>query len=158
MTVKSKSYDARELDPGKTRSFDIPSTGDIDRESFIEIPEAVDTFHMKNWLDLEAFMNEQVVVEVVKGGKDSEQTFELRCGNVTQFIVPGTRQKIKRKFLELLARAKPDTIATPEYTDSTGGRASRIEKSNSLRYPFQVVFDPNPQGRVWLEKVLGEPS
>jgi hypothetical protein len=158
MSTRNKSYDATELDPGKTRKFDVPSVGDLDRAAFIEVPEPADTFHMENWLELEHFMNEEVVVEVVKGDKNSEQTFELRCGNVCQFIVRGTRQKIKRKFLELLARAKPDSISTPEFVDASGNRATRIEKTNSLRYPFQVVLDANPRGREWLDRILSEPS
>jgi len=154
--MAAKQFDASNVDVSRARKFDVPSVGDLDRDSFIEVPEPSDTFHMASWLELEAFMNEQVLVEVHKGDKNSEQTFELRCGNVSQFIVRGRRQTIKRKFLELLARAKPDTISTPEYVDGAGNKGTRIVKTDSLRYPFSVVSDPNPRGYVWLEQVLNE--
>ena len=159
MSTRNKPLDTRDLEPDKPRVFDVPSTGDLDRSEFIDIPEPADTFHMKEWNELEMFMNEKVVVEIAAGSeKNCEQVFELRCGNVNQFIVRGERQTIKRKFLELLARAKPDSISTPEYIDGSGNRATRIVKNSALRYPFQVIFDPNPRGRTWLDQILKEPS
>lgn len=62
----------------------------------------------------------------------------------------------RRKYVEVLARAKPDSIQT-EVEDATVERPrNEIVRSTSTKYPFSVIEDRNPKGAAWLTRVLME--
>lgn len=62
--------------------------------------------------------------------------------------------KVQRMYVEVLARAQPMTYANQEYTKADGVRAIRYEQNVGMRYPFQVLHDPNPLGDEWLRGLL----
>lgn len=102
-----------------------------------------------------AFNEELVTVQILDtDNPNAEQVVNLGINGVNQFIFRGHEQTIKRKFLEQLSRAKTENISTPEYTDAQGNRATKIVKSQGLKYPFRVVKDDNPLGARWLEGIL----
>lgn len=61
----------------------------------------------------------------------------------------------KRKYLEVLARAKHDSIQTRvvKHEDSEENFA---DPYSSSKYPFSVLQDANPRGHEWLSRVLME--
>ena len=87
---------------------------------------------------------------------NAENPIQLGCNGVNQFIFRGQPQDIKRKYVAVLAGAKRTAISTPEYTDQTGSRTNGIRQATSLRYPFQVISDPNPRGPAWLKGIMQE--
>ena len=152
-----KTIDTNDLQVGQEQSFDIPITGDIDREDFRDQFETVDTPEWQDKARILAFMEEPVKIRISpETSPNAEQIFQVSVNGVNQFFVRDTIQTVKRKFVEVLARARPETLSTPEYIDSTGNRATRIHKTYGLRYPFSVLHDPNPDGHVWLEAILRE--
>ena len=104
--------------------------------------------------ELEAFMNEPVMVTVLSGGKDNEAPYvQVSVNGVTQMFKRDTPIVVKRKYVERLARAK-ETGFDQQVDDRLGERMNLLHMRNSLRYPFQVNRDDNPRGQAWLRAVL----
>ena len=150
--------DTRELKVGQDKELILPSTGSISREmEELRQVEVVDKPAEKTMLDALAFMEERVTVMLMDDSNpNAENPVQVSCNGVNQFFMRGQAQDVKRKFVEILARAKRTVISTPETTDSTGSRTNMIRQSTSLRYPFQVVADPNPRGPQWLKGIMQE--
>lgn len=105
-------------------------------------------------VEMEAFMNEPVMVTVLSGGKDNEAQFvQVAVNGVTQMFLRDTPIVVKRKYLERLARAK-ETGFDQTIDHHLGERMNRMKNKHSLRYPFQVNRDDNPRGSAWLRAIL----
>jgi hypothetical protein len=104
-----------------------------------------------------AFMEEKLLVVInEESDPNAENPVQVACNGINQFFLRGQPHEVKRKYVEILARAKRTSISTPEVTDATGARTHMIKQSTSLRYPFQVLQDPNPKGPTWLRSILSE--
>lgn len=140
---------------GQQITHELPASGPVG-----ELTDTIETVDTPRWEEKAknlAFMNEMVTVQIHDTGSINEEQFvEVRNDGKPQFIERGKPQTIRRMFVEVLARAKKEGISTPEYTDATGARATKIIRSPSLRYPFSVVEDRNPEGRTWLTRILAE--
>jgi len=105
-------------------------------------------------VELEAFMNEPVMVTVLSGGKDNETPYvPVAVNGTTQMFKRDTPMVVKRKYLERLARAK-ETGYDQTVDDRLGERMNTLHNRHSLRYPFQVNRDDNPRGAAWLRAIL----
>lgn len=150
-----KPIDTTNMQQGQNQSYDMPASGPIDKSDFYDDFEIIETAQPKEAMAKEAFYEELVEVEILPTDKpNAEQVIPLCCNGVNQFLVRGIPTVVKRKFVEILARAKSEMITTPEYVDGNGDRATRILKTQGLRYPFRVLRDNNPIGREWLETVM----
>lgn len=104
--------------------------------------------------ELEAFMNEPVMVTVLSGGKDNEVPYvQVSVNGVMQMFLRDQPIVVKRKYLERLARAK-ETGYDQTVDDRLGERMNILHNRHSLRYPFQVNRDDNPRGAAWLRNIL----
>jgi hypothetical protein len=141
----------------KQTSYDIPPTGPIDKEAFMDAFEIVDGPTGMDKAETLSFMDEPVTIRILETSEpNASQICQLSVNGTNQFVIRGRSVTIKRKFVEVLARARTGIISTPEYTDSTGARATRIVKNSGLTYPFSVISDRNPKGAAWLEAILSE--
>lgn len=112
--------------------------------------------HFKRFTADSAFMEEQVLVRVHPSSEQNAEAIVDVYNNGTPQRFPRGHWVIaRRKFVEVLARAKPFSITTPEYNDGNGDRATRIDKHAGLRYPFEMR-DTNPMGTAWLNSVMAE--
>ena len=59
-----------------------------------------------------------------------------------------------RKYVEVLARAKPVHFRTVEALDAQGYKTTKLRSTAALRYPFTVIQDSNPRGAAWLAELL----
>jgi len=143
---------------GQAQSHVIPTTGDLDRSDFASEFTTVDTPMQSDHVKELLFMEELVCIEIPKGrdAKNEEQFIDVGNNGVRQFIERGKAQWVKRKFVEVLARAKREEITTPEFTDATGARATRIDRTPALIHNFMLIEDKNPNGRAWLSRILAE--
>lgn len=149
--------DTNNLQVGQDQEHAIPATGPIDRNEFRDQFDTVDTPDWKEKAKALAFNEEPVKIVVTEDGRpNAEQTIQLLCNGLSQMIIRGAPIIVKRKFVEILARAKSENISTPQYTDANGNSATKIVKQAGLKYPFRVLEDRNPNGSVWLERVLRE--
>lgn len=112
--------------------------------------------HMKKYLADADFMEEQVMVRVSEStDPTATRIVPTWCNGVPQYFIRGEYVIAKRKFVEVLARAKPFSVSTPEYTDGEGNRATRIKTTTGNLYPFEMQ-DRNPMGQHWLRRILQE--
>lgn len=140
-------------DQQTTREQAIPE-GSFATGDFAEEFEVVDKASNDRLSEL-AFMEEAVEIEVSQTDNPyAEALIHLECNGVTQIVVRGVPQYIKRKFVEILARSKTENIATPEIIDAKGNKTAAIRRFQGLRYPFRVLHDSNPNGHSWLDGIM----
>lgn len=154
--TKPKPIDTREHKIGQDKApRDLPSTGDARlTPTIIEPVEGPDWETKAETL---AFMEETVEVMVAEStDKNDEVIVEVFNGGRAQRFIRGQSQTVKRKFIEVLARAKQTRYRQESYKAHDGSDAIRNIPVTALRYPFQIMHDPNPKGRDWLKRVLSE--
>lgn len=150
-----KEMNAAEQAIAQDPSLIIPATGDIVREDVTLV--VADGPMAGSQLDDLAFMEEQVDVMVHEStDANADNPVWVACNGQNQFFVRGQAQTVKRKFVEILARAKQTAIATKEIHQFDGELGTQVTKSTALRYPFSIISDQNPKGGAWLKKVLSE--
>lgn len=158
--IPNRTFDATEQQIGQKVSVDIPTTGSLEgikRDDQKLESETVDI--VREGLDDSyaaqlAFMEEPVDVMVHETTDPNEQMLvDVYCNGIPQRFIRGQVQTVKRKYVEILARAKQTSIATRTVT-TTDDVINRIDKHTALRYPFSVAHDPNPRGAAWLKSVL----
>ena len=110
----------------------------------------------KGALEMEAFLNEPVTI-VINPSQDPEDPKLVQVGvnGTSQFIPRGEPFTVKRKYVEVLARAKRTDFGQT-LDERLGERMNHLHAMHSLRYPFSVVRDANPNGGAWLVGILAE--
>ena len=105
---------------------------------------------------MEAFMNEPVTI-LVNPSQNPEDPKLVQVGvnGIIQFIPRGEPFTVKRKYVEVLARAKR-TDFHQTLDERLGERMNHLQAMHSLRYPFSVIEDRNRHGGAWLIAVLAE--
>jgi hypothetical protein len=147
--------DATEQTIGQDAKITLPASGSVaDRE--VQIVEPMhDVYGLKAKADALAFMEEPVTIMVHEStDPNAEPIVETFCNGIAQRFVRGRQQTVKRKFVAILAEAKPVGVFTREVLDNMGNRTTQITKHSALRYPFSVLEDKNPRGAVWLSGIL----
>lgn len=149
----TKETNAAEKSLPKPPSIDLPSTGTVED---VERPilQAEPTANFSDYAKELAFAEEMVEVYIhPTADKTAEPMFPVAVNGVNQYFIRGRKQMVKRKFIEVLAQARPEAIETNEFTDYDGARNMRIDRSTSLKYPFSVTKD-TPEGHAWLDRML----
>ena len=146
----------RQIDAGAEYLGDaeVRTVGEIGGHAGIDV---VDKPLPKEAFEMEAFMNEPVTI-VVNPPNDADEPMLVQVGvnGTNQFIPRGEAIAVKRKYVEVLARAKRTDFA--QNLDERQGEQSfnQVRTMHSLRFPFSVIRDPNPNGGAWLTGVLAE--
>lgn len=106
----------------------------------------------------EAFMNELVTVMIHSTTDENQPPHVIvNCNGVNQPIVRGMPMKVRRKYVEILARMK-ETKYTQITPNPAAPDVSHMQARSGLAYPFDLISDDNPRGRAWLQNVLAEPA
>lgn len=153
MTTRNKGVDAEEVSIKQQPDLLMKTTGDAERaEQILEVNNEIDM----SYADDLAFMEEMVDVRVEEStDPNAEPVVAVFNNGQSQYFVRGKTQRVKRKFVEVLARAKQTTVNTVE--DRNEG-AVRLKRHTSIRYPFSMTRDDNPKGYAWLRNILSEPA
>lgn len=105
------------------------------------------------------FLEEYIEIMVHEStDKNAENPIFTSDNGISQYFYRGQVQRVRRKYVGILAGCKEGAITTPEYTTPDGARAIGIRRTLSLKYPFSVVSDPNPRGAAWLRSLLQAPT
>jgi hypothetical protein len=106
----------------------------------------------------EAFMNEMVEV-MVHASTDENQSPHviLNCNGTNQPILRGVPMRVRRKYVEILARMKETKYSQITRNPGAPDQIDMIAR-HGLAYPFEMLSDENPRGRAWLSNVLAEPA
>ena len=108
----------------------------------------------KEKLELLQFMEDVLTVMVHQSTNPLDEPFpEVWNDGICQRFQRGVEMKIKRKYIEVLARAKKTGYAQEELPNRAG--FANIP-STALKYPFSVLQDPSPRGAAWLKSILAE--
>jgi hypothetical protein len=150
------SLDASEIDIQQGSPVDIPADGSVSfAEPAIEPVEGPSAKHKGDKL---AFMEELVEIMVHEStDKNAEPIVLVGVNGRNQFFARGQVQRVRRKFIEALARCKPIAYSqSRQYDPRSGNTSMRMDPHRALRYPFSIVSDPNPKGADWLKAILNE--
>lgn len=139
---------------GKGAVKSIPATGKAEVISESEL--VVTTNLEKNYADQLAFLEEPVEIMVAEPQDEKESSLvQLFVQGRSQMIIPGQPIVIKRKYLEVLARAKQIRYKpVVKINDLTGAPVNMMIPRLVLRYNFSVIQDKNPKGAEWLRRIL----
>jgi hypothetical protein len=153
-----KTVDTREQRVGQDKPRAMKSTGPARQSLEPAHVEAVDEMPTKDHLDALRFMEEELVVMVHDSTNPVDEPFpEVWNDGIVQRFQRGKEQTVKRKYIEVLARAKKTVFSQENYKDAQGIDSIRQVPHTALRYPFSVIQDPSgDKGRAWLKKVLAE--
>ena len=110
----------------------------------------------QSWKDEMAFMNEEVTVVVHESTDKASNPFpEVWVNGRVQRFVRGTEQRVRRCFVERLARAKLTTFENVKTKNPDGDDVYVYPSHTGLVYPFAVMGDSD-KGKAWLKRVLAE--
>lgn len=156
MAINKSGTDTTNHKIGQDQEKEISVTGkaEVVSETSIEtVPGPV----LGEFAELEKFMNEPLEVLVFEPyDKGQENVVQTSVNGKNQFIIRGIPQTVKRKYVEVLARARKVNVSADGYKDPTGEAKNTVRITSGLQYPFQVVRDPNPKGPAWLRQILAE--
>ena len=140
--LHTDDLDARTLDPIDT---------DADRETVIEsVGKVVRGAEMAQ----AAFMEDVLTIRIERGReKQSPQWVDVYVNGVCQWVKIGEPQRVKRKFIEVLARSQPFSVSTSHGGTDQERPQNRIERNGFAQYPFSVLNDPSPMGHEWLQNI-----
>ena len=93
------------------------------------------------------------VVDCWCNGKGAEVLSQGRWVE-TGYLPIGMPVTTKRKYVEILARSKVDSVNTKVEDRDSEKPLNLIERSTSSRAPFSVLEDRNPKGAAWLTSLV----
>ena len=134
------------------------SFGENSDDSVIERPSENETenFTSEKHRDI-AFNGEILTVQIHEtSDKDADQVFEIIVNGQSEIFRRGETKRVRRIFVEGLARAKPINYGNEEYMGSDGMKHVRYPTHKGLRYPFALV-NPTPRDSAWLQSILAQP-
>lgn len=156
-TGKSKNAtDAAAMKVGQVQTKEISTEGEarVVKESSIDIIKGDD---LGSRVEMDKFMNEELEVLLYQPmNRGEEKVVQLGVNGVNQFIPRGIKQKVKRKYVEVLARSRNMNVSAEGFKLENGETKNVVRIAGGLQYPFQVIKDPNPKGPEWLGKILAE--
>ena len=113
------------------------------------------------YVDQLAF-NEELVGIYLYRGREEFAPDEVTVGvQGRQVSIPVEQEVlVRRKYLEVLVRAQPQSVRTQVIKPQEGSESvmiqNKIVRTRSSAYAFTVTQDKNPRGQAWLEGVRRE--
>ena len=146
---------------GKAPKKDVPTEGiaRVETESVVSVTEVAGS--NTSYLDELAFNEELVEIMVMPSSDENDPSLvTLSVNGVSQYVLAGEPIKIKRKFVEVLARAKGTKYRqiVKRNEGGSGDVTNRMIPRVALRHNFTVISDANPKGAVWLRELLNDPT
>ncbi len=155
--LRGKQLEAAEQQIGQPTVRKLKTTGPAKDALSPALIEPVDSPFKKQWAEDMQFNEEKVEVTVhTTSDKNAEPIVEVYNNGVPQRFIRGKRQTVKRKFVEVLARAKMTSYGNQKIMLDGGDETYVYPESTALRYPFTVHSDPNSRGIDWLKSILAE--
>ena len=106
--------------------------------------------------ELETFMNQLLTVYIhPSSNKEDNPVLVPSVNGKTQPIIRGQNSKVKRKYVEVLARNR-HTGYEQETPDATKPHKYVMTPCMVVKDPFTVRHDPHPRGSDWLYNILME--
>lgn len=107
-----------------------------------------------------AFSEEPVTILLqIPSEKNPAKVIDVYVNGRVEWIPVNTPWTVARKYVEVLARAKPIDISTKHDTPETapdGNPRNQVLRVTRVLHPFTVIEDKNPRGMEWLRRVMAE--
>lgn len=140
----------------------IESREDLDRE-VVRAPKAID----KDYLDALAMAEEPVTIRIERSaekfpapvidcwvnGKGAELLINGKWVE-TKAVPVGMPVTVKRKYVEVLVRARVDSIQTEVVERDNEDPRNFVHRSASQKAPLSILRDENPRAQEWLQNVM----
>ena len=149
-----REHAARELQSDDLPIRELPEFDTDERDVIVATPEMLN----KEYADELAFMEDVLTIYLNRGREKHAPKFEqVGVNGQIIWIQVETPTRIKRKFLEVLARSMPMDIRT-QSGKAPGDELTfnKVERSLSANFSYQILRDDNPKGPAWLAKVRRE--
>lgn len=106
---------------------------------------------------LQAFMEERVEIQITPTAvADGDAIACPSVNGVSQPIFCGRRQRVKRKYIEALARNRVTDVFQSQYSDPLM-YADNLRLSRNTNLAFTIVsYGDSETGQRWLDKILRE--
>lgn len=85
-------------------------------------------------------------------GKGCE-VFENGRWNEITYIPVGRAFVVKRKYVEVIIRAKVDTVSTLVSEPESENPSNVIRRFSSAVHSFSILEDKNPKGAAWIQEL-----
>lgn len=119
--------------------------------------QAEDPYAFKDKAAELAFMEEFLVICIhPSGSPDAENPVPLGINGRMVYIRRGYDTLVRRKYVEQLLRAKPQSVQTEQRREPNGDVRNLVHKTSAMKYPFNIVRDDNPRGRAWVRRVQAQ--
>ena len=137
------------------------------RES--ESIEAVQGYVSKKFVENLAFMEEAVSIRLERSTERYAPTV-VQCwanGKGAEVFVNGKWMEMgylpvgivlitKRKYVEVLSRAKQDAVQTTVIQRDGEAPDNMVQRFTSVKHPFSIIQDKSPNGADWLTRLQAE--
>lgn len=139
---------------GDTEPVPVTELGNNNGDIELSTDRVID----KNEAELELFMNDVLDVEVLEDASPNAVEFPcVSINGISQYFIRGKVHKVKRKYVEGLARARVKHYVQRTPNPTQPDNIQMVPRS-SLAYQFVVHKDPNPKGTAWLQNILRQPA
>lgn len=106
-------------------------------------------------LEMLKFMEDMITIHVhTTSDPTAAQIFPVGNGGQQEIFKRGETKTVKRKFVDVLARAKATTYTQKRAQNQDGIWQDVQVPQSSLLFPFSVIQDPHPRGPDWLRYAL----
>lgn len=153
-----KKYSEEELAKLGIR-FD--ATGARILDDGVPVVEPVSASEFAELARSEKFMNEVLAIRIATTTDANAPPYvSITINDVHNRVVVGRGivTRVRRCHVEVLARMRETRYTQPVRNPADPESGNFLIPHHAMIYPFEVVEDPNPVGRAWLERVLAEPT
>lgn len=139
----------------------IVNTADYDGEVVL-----TERTHQQDYLDELAFMEEPVTIRIEPSNdKNAAGAFPAWCnGKAAEifengrwheigYLPVGRELIVKRKIVEIIVRAKVDTVHTQIIGQDSERPNNVINRFTSPVHSFSIIEDRNPRGPAWVSEL-----
>lgn len=107
--------------------------------------------------EYEEFMQMPMVIRIHESADvRSAPAVAVGSNGERHWLPRGRVIKIKRKFVENLARSKEMHVRTENNPDRASDEGMVTKRHATSPYGFEILWDGHPKGRAWIERVLHE--
>jgi len=153
--IENTDFDNPEI--SNVIDFSSLSTGGVSITPVQSSHREFDTTTQEGLIAYEKFMSEPVTIKVhTTSDKNEPEVADVALHGVRCPIPREKPVRLPRAFLEVLARSYVRVYRQERVPDPDAAEGMKTRRSIGASFPFQILHDPNPKGRAWLQRITHE--
>lgn len=137
--------------------FSMLPTGGVSVQPVTVAEREFDTRTVDGLAAYEKFMSEPITIKVhATADKNEPPVADISLHGIRCPIPRERPVRVPRAFVEVLARSQVRAYSQERDPNPDATEGMRTRRHGGSSYPFQVLHDPNPKGRAWLQRVMHE--